>query len=197
MGFKPKQVYQPVSNKATANTSANKKKNMDPPKEVTNPFEVLTSVENDQELGKMWGASNLANKATNSNGSSFWNAESGSPSTTPTIEKINKFEYLVIDGQAILADEAGNPLKNVEYPGDHDSEDEVAPVDNDMARDLAFERTGFGTQSLLEQWRDSYANGDYDEDPYDDDMYEGQDLSEEIQTICDKLDIRVRGRKKQ
>ncbi|GKA20156.1 hypothetical protein Tco_0700145, partial [Tanacetum coccineum] len=151
MGFKPKQVYQPVSNKATANTSANKKKTMDPPKEVTNPFEVLTSVENDEELGKNWGASNLANKATNSSGSSFWNAESSSPSTTPTIEKINKFEYLVIDGQAILADEAGNPLKKVEYPGDHDSEDEVAPVDNDMARDLAFERTGFGTQSLLEQ----------------------------------------------
>ncbi|GKE69878.1 hypothetical protein Tco_1527950, partial [Tanacetum coccineum] len=43
---------------------------------------------------------------------------------------------------------------------------------------------------------DSYGNGDYDEDPYDDDMYEGQDLPEEIQTICDNLDIRVRGRKK-
>ncbi|GJW06350.1 RNA-directed DNA polymerase, eukaryota, reverse transcriptase zinc-binding domain protein [Tanacetum coccineum] len=31
---------------------------------------------------------------------------------------------------------------------------------------------GFGTQSLLKQWRDSYSNGDYDEDPYDDDMYD-------------------------
>ncbi|GJZ81807.1 hypothetical protein Tco_0646801 [Tanacetum coccineum] len=41
-----------------------------------------------------------------------------------------------------------------------------------MARSLASERVGFGTQSLLEQWRDSYGNGDYDEDPYDDDMYE-------------------------
>ncbi|GKD78099.1 hypothetical protein Tco_1340720, partial [Tanacetum coccineum] len=70
-------------------------------------------------------------------------------------------------------------------------EDEVASVDNDMARSLASEKTGFGTQSLLEQWRNSYGNGDYDEDPYDDDIYEGQDLSEEIQTICDKLDIRV------
>ncbi|GJY28721.1 nucleotide-binding alpha-beta plait domain-containing protein [Tanacetum coccineum] len=69
-------------------------------------------------------------------------------------------------------------------------------VDNDMARSLASERTGFGTKSLLEQWTDSYGNGDYDEDPYDDDMYEGHDLSEEIQTICDKLDIRVQGRKK-
>nr|GEZ92186.1 hypothetical protein [Tanacetum cinerariifolium] len=50
-----------------------------------------------------------------------------------------------IDGQAILVDEVDNPLK----------------------------RTGFGTQSLLEQWRDSYGNDDYDKDLYDDDMYEG------------------------
>nr|GEX50764.1 hypothetical protein [Tanacetum cinerariifolium]GEZ90590.1 hypothetical protein [Tanacetum cinerariifolium] len=46
---------------------------------------------------------------------------------------------------------------------------------------------GFGTQSLLEQWRDSYDNGDYDDDPYDDDIYEGQDLSLELQAICDNL----------
>ncbi|GJS58769.1 zinc finger, CCHC-type containing protein [Tanacetum coccineum] len=43
--------------------------------------------------------------------------------------------------------------------------------------------------------RDSYGNGDYDEDPYNDDMYEGQDLPQELQAICDNLDIRVRGRK--
>ncbi|GJX63376.1 RNA-directed DNA polymerase [Tanacetum coccineum] len=53
---------------------------------------------------------------------------------------------------------------------DNDVEfDEVASVDNDMARSMAYER-GFDTQSLLEQWRDSYGNGDYDDDPYDDDM---------------------------
>ncbi|GJV66608.1 hypothetical protein Tco_1482117 [Tanacetum coccineum] len=84
------------------------------------------------------------------------------------MDKIRKLENLIIDGKAMLVDEAGNPLKKVEYPGDHDSEDEVASVDNDMARSLASERTRFGTQSLLEQWRDSYGNGDYDEDPYDD-----------------------------
>nr|GFA08061.1 hypothetical protein [Tanacetum cinerariifolium] len=39
-----------------------------------------------------------------------------------------------------------------------------------MARSIASERVGFGTQSLLEQWKDSYGNSDYDEDPYDDDM---------------------------
>ncbi|GKC39506.1 hypothetical protein Tco_1051890 [Tanacetum coccineum] len=93
-------------------------------------------------------------------------------------------------------DDAGNPLKKVEYSCDHDSEDKVASVDNDMARSIASERVGFGTQSLLKQWRDSYGNGDYDDDPYDDDMYKGQDLPKELQTICDNLDIRVRGRKR-
>nr|GEY63503.1 hypothetical protein [Tanacetum cinerariifolium] len=107
------------------------------------------------------------------------------------MDKIGKFKELIIDGQATLMDEAGNPLKKVDYSGDHDSEDEVASVNNYMACSLASERTGFGTQSLLEQWTDSYGNCNYDEDLYDDYMYEGQDLSEEIQTICNKLDIRV------
>nr|GEV04029.1 hypothetical protein [Tanacetum cinerariifolium] len=56
---------------------------------------------------------------------------------------------------------------------------------------MSINPTGFNTQSLLEQWSDSYGNGDYDEDPYDDDIYEGQDLPQELQDICDNLDIRV------
>ncbi|GJR05506.1 retrotransposon protein, putative, ty1-copia subclass [Tanacetum coccineum] len=103
---------------------------------------------------------------------------------------------LLTSGKATLVDEADNPLKKIEFLDDYDSEDEVASIDNDMARSMASERVGFGTQSLLEQWMDSYGNGDYDEDPYDDDMYEGQDLPQEFQPICDNLDIRVRGRKK-
>ncbi|GKA68395.1 hypothetical protein Tco_0768312 [Tanacetum coccineum] len=87
-------------------------------------------------------------------------------------------------------------LLKLQFPGDYDSEDEVASVDNDIARSMASEMVGFGTQSLLEQWRDLYGNGDYDEDSYDDDMYEGQDLPQKLQAICDNLDIRVRGRKK-
>nr|GEZ61837.1 hypothetical protein [Tanacetum cinerariifolium] len=109
----------------------------------------------------------------------------------------SRIRNVLVPSTTIIQHEAGNLLKKVEYPGDHDSEDEVASVDNDMARDLTSERTGFDTQSLLKQWRDSYGNSDYDDDPYDDDMYEGQGLSEEIQTICDKLDFRVRSRKKQ
>ncbi|GJT63450.1 hypothetical protein Tco_1006983 [Tanacetum coccineum] len=54
---------------------------------------------------------------------------------------------------------------------------------------------GYGTNSLLEQKRDSYPDND-DYDPYDDDMYENHDMSEHLQSICDDLDITVRGRKK-
>ncbi|GJT22905.1 ribonuclease H-like domain, reverse transcriptase, RNA-dependent DNA polymerase [Tanacetum coccineum] len=115
-----------------------------------NPFDVLNSVDNDVEMGTNGGSSNFDKNGANSSGSSFWNVENSSNSTTPTMDKIGKFENLIIDGQAILVDEAGNPLKKVEYPGDHDSEDEVASVDNDMARSLASEKTGFGTRSLLE-----------------------------------------------
>nr|GEZ39134.1 hypothetical protein [Tanacetum cinerariifolium] len=122
----------------TANSSSTKKIGVDSTNKVSDssPFEVLYLVDNDVEMGTNVGTSNLDNNGANLSGSS-----SGM--------------------QAILMDEASNPLKKVKYPDDHNSEYE----------------------------RDSYDNGDYDEDPYDDDMCKGQDLSEEIQTICDKLDI--------
>ncbi|GJS13057.1 RNA-directed DNA polymerase, eukaryota, reverse transcriptase zinc-binding domain protein [Tanacetum coccineum] len=199
MGLKPQKEYRPVPKKTTASSSGNKKKGVEPTIEVSNsnPFDVLNLVDNDEELGTYEGNTNLVNNEATSSGSFFMNVDNNSIGTTPIMDKIGKFENLVIDGQAIIVDKAGNPLKKVDYLGDHDSEDEVASVDNYMAHDLALERTRFGTQSLLEQWRDCYGNGDYDEDLYDDDRYEGQDLSEENKTICDKLDIRVRGRKKQ
>ncbi|GJT48380.1 retrotransposon protein, putative, ty1-copia subclass [Tanacetum coccineum] len=174
VGFKPTKEYRHVTKKPIANPSSNKKQGVDP----TNK-----------------GTPNLNSNRANSSGSSLWNVNNSSTTTTPIMDKIGKFENLIIDGQAILVDETHNPLKKVKYPGDHVSDDEVASVDNDMARSMASEGAGFGTQSLLEQWRDSYGNSDSDEDPYDD-MYDGQDLTEEIQTICDELDIRFRGRKK-
>ncbi|GJU78945.1 cytokinin dehydrogenase 3-like protein [Tanacetum coccineum] len=165
--------YKPIPKKTTAISSGNKKKGVEPTIEVSNsnPFEVLNSVDNDVKLGNNRGITNLVNNRVTSSGSSFMNVDNSSTGTTPIIDKIGKFEELLTSGQAILVDEAGNPLKKVEFPG-------------------------FGIQSLLKQWRDSYGNGDYDEDPYDDDMYEGQDLPQELQAICDNLDIRVRGRKK-
>ncbi|GJT10262.1 retrotransposon protein, putative, ty1-copia subclass [Tanacetum coccineum] len=161
VGFKPAKEYRHVSKKPTANTSSNKKKHVEPTKEVSNsnPFDVLNLVENDGELGTNGGTSNLASNGANSSGSSFWNVEINSTSTTPIVDKTGKLEKLIIDGKVTL-------------------------VDDD-------ERVGFGTKSLLEQWRDTYENGDYDEDPYDNDMYEGQDFPDKIQDICDNLNIRV------
>ncbi|GKC03657.1 kinase-like domain, phloem protein 2-like protein [Tanacetum coccineum] len=53
-GFKPKQVFQPVSKKSTANTRS-RMNNPESTKEVSksNPFKVLTSVDNDVDLG-LW-----------------------------------------------------------------------------------------------------------------------------------------------
>ncbi|GJW45261.1 hypothetical protein Tco_0074060 [Tanacetum coccineum] len=85
---------------------------------------------------------------------------------------------------------------NVDYSSDHDSEDEVEPVDNEMTCFMASKRVYYGTNSLLKQWRETYENADYDYDPYDDDMYEGQEVPDNIQSICDNLSIKVRGRKK-
>ncbi|GKA43347.1 retrovirus-related pol polyprotein from transposon TNT 1-94, partial [Tanacetum coccineum] len=159
MGFKHHKEYRPVPKKATANSSSNKKKGAEP---------------------TIKGTTNLVINGATSSRSSFMNVDNSSSGTTPIIEKIKKFGDLLTSGQAILVDKAGNPLKKVEFPGEYESKDEVASVDNDMARSMAYERVGFGTQSLLEQWRDSYGNGAYDDDPYNDDMYEGQDLSHEL-----------------
>ncbi|GJZ86338.1 RNA-directed DNA polymerase, eukaryota, reverse transcriptase zinc-binding domain protein [Tanacetum coccineum] len=177
IGFKDQKEYRHVPKKTTVSSSGNKKKGVEPTIEVSNsnPFDVLNSVDNDVEFGTNGGTTNLVNNGATSTGFSFINVDNSSSGITPIIDKIEKFEDLLTSGQAILVDKV---------------------VDNDMARSMASERVGFGTQSLLEQWRDSYGNGDYDDDPYDDDMYDGQDLSHELQAICDDLDIRVRGRKK-
>ncbi|GJQ93719.1 retrotransposon protein, putative, ty1-copia subclass [Tanacetum coccineum] len=182
VGFKPHKEYRPVPKKPTTSSSGNKKKGVQPTNEVSNsnPFKVLNSVDNYVDLGTNRGTTNLVNNRAISSGSSFMNVENSSSSNTPIVDKIEKFKDLLISRQVILVDEAGNPLKKVECPGEYDSEDEVASVDNDMARSMASERVGFGTQSLLEQWRDSYGNGDYIEDSYDDDMYASHDLPQEI-----------------
>ncbi|GJR31090.1 hypothetical protein Tco_1107322 [Tanacetum coccineum] len=186
------------SQPTNANTSGGKKKDVELPKEVSNsnPFDVLNSVENDDDLGTNGGSSNLASNKADSKGSSFWNVGSSSLSTTPIVEKIDKIEKRIIDGQVTLVDDEGKPMEKVDYLGDHDSEDEVASIDNDMANFLASENVGYGNNSLLEQWRDSYGNGDYNFDPYDDDMFEDQDIPDKIQEICNNLDIKVRGSKK-
>nr|GEW62866.1 retrotransposon protein, putative, Ty1-copia subclass [Tanacetum cinerariifolium] len=68
------------------------------------------------------------------------NINNSSTGTTFIIDKIEKFEELITSGKATLVDAADNPLKKVKFPDNYDSEDEVASVDNDMARSMAFKR---------------------------------------------------------
>ncbi|GJV87941.1 hypothetical protein Tco_1531879 [Tanacetum coccineum] len=98
----------------------------------------------------------------------------GTFSISNYFEAIN-FDKLITEDQCVLVDDEGNPLEMVDYSGDRDNEDEVLPVDNEMTSFLASKtsRVGYSTNSLLEQWRETYGNVDYDYDPYDDDIYEG------------------------
>nr|GEV82011.1 hypothetical protein [Tanacetum cinerariifolium] len=140
MGFKPQKEYRHVPKKPTISSSGNKKKGVEPTIEVcnSNPFDVLNSVNNDVEFGTNRGTTNLVNNGATSSGSSFMNVDNSSSGNTLIIDKIRKFKDLLTSRQAILVDKAGKPLKKVEFQG-------------------------FGIQSLLEQWRDSYGNGDYDD----------------------------------
>nr|GEW37435.1 retrovirus-related Pol polyprotein from transposon TNT 1-94 [Tanacetum cinerariifolium] len=108
-------------------------------------------------------------ESANSSGSSFWNMDASRPSTTPIIKKIDKIEKLIIDGKVTLVDDEEKPLEKVVSSGDYDIEDE---------------------------WKKSYENDNYEYNPYDDDMYEGQEIPNKLQVICDNLDITVRNRKK-
>ncbi|GKE00803.1 hypothetical protein Tco_1388786 [Tanacetum coccineum] len=131
MGFKAKQVFQPVSKKSTANSGVQRR--------------II------QSLLKWYEWRDL---------------KLGVSSSTPIGEKINKIERQICEGKLMLS------------PSGKDGSDK-----------------GYGTNSLLEQWKDSYPDND-DYDPYDDDMYESHDMSEHLQSICDDFDITVRGRKK-
>ncbi|GJU33237.1 putative reverse transcriptase domain-containing protein, partial [Tanacetum coccineum] len=109
----------------------------------------------------------------------------------------NSFEVLnvdnpiteeILDGKLVLGDDDEKPLDKVDYPVNLDSDDEVEPVDNETANFLASNGVGYGLKSLWEQWRDTAVDDEYD--PYDDDMYEGHEIPENVETICDNFDIK-------
>ncbi|GKC00831.1 hypothetical protein Tco_0986967 [Tanacetum coccineum] len=66
-----------------------------------------------------------------------------------------------------FVDDEGKPLAKVDSLSDHESENEVALVDNKMEIFLASKKVGYG-----------------------------EDIPDKIQAICDNLDIKVQGRKK-
>ncbi|GKE61742.1 zinc knuckle CX2CX4HX4C containing protein, partial [Tanacetum coccineum] len=94
---------------------------------------------------------------------------------------------------------AGKGSLNVTH-GNVVSDSEVEVVFDETANLMALMRfkcggdRGYGTDSMLEQWRKINRDDDYD--PYHDDLYESYDMSDHLQVICDDLDITVRGRKK-
>ncbi|GJT51739.1 hypothetical protein Tco_0977896, partial [Tanacetum coccineum] len=109
--------------------------------------QILVDLEQDGDIWKnqnQWKIISWKLQATNSSGSSFWNVNASSPSTTPVIEKIDQIENLIIEGKVTLVDDDGKPLEKVDSSCDYNSEDEVAYVDNDMAKFLA-KKDGYGT----------------------------------------------------
>ncbi|GJS76293.1 cytokinin dehydrogenase 3-like protein [Tanacetum coccineum] len=202
IGFKPQKAYLPVPKKPNASSSGNMKKGVEPTLKVSNSnsFDVLNSVNNDVDFGTNGGATNLVNNGATSSGSTFMNIDTDKEfvSNTPIGEKIDKIERQIFEGKLRLLDNDGNPLVP---SGIVESDSEVEMVFDETAN-LRISTSGkdgsdkgYGTNSMLEQWRDSYPDND-DYDPYNDNMYENHDLSEHLQSICDDLDITVRGRKK-
>ncbi|GKD95277.1 hypothetical protein Tco_1375114, partial [Tanacetum coccineum] len=87
-----------------------------------------------------------------------------SPTNTPPVIRINNLESQIQDGKLALVDDDGKPLKKVDSPVNSDSESEVEERETNM---------------------------DDEYDPYDDDLYDGHDMSENLQAICDDWGIKV------
>ncbi|GJS06430.1 hypothetical protein Tco_0363226 [Tanacetum coccineum] len=187
-----KQIYILVSNKNGAITSRKKKQTEVSRQDVSNsnPFDAFNSIENDDDLGTNRGISKSV-------GMRSLNVAHGSSINTPIIDKIDKIERQMLDGKLMFVDDDRNPLVPT---GNVDSESEVEVVFDETANLMASTSfkgesgSGYGTNSLLEQWRKIKRDDDYD--AYDDDLYESHDMSNHLQAICDDLDITVHGRKK-
>ncbi|GKD54786.1 hypothetical protein Tco_1288173 [Tanacetum coccineum] len=196
VGFKPtKQVYRPVSNKISANTSGKKKQAELSSKKVSNsnPFDALNSVEDDDGLG-----TNDGNSKSAGNGS--LNVAHGSSSNTHIIEKTDELKRQILDGKLTFVNDDGKLLYKAVTKGNEDSGSEVEGVFDETANLMApaslkdGSDKGYCINSLLEQWRETKRDDDYD--PYYDDLYESHDMSEDLQAIYDNFDIVIRGRKK-
>nr|GEW01756.1 hypothetical protein [Tanacetum cinerariifolium] len=120
-------------------------------------------------------------------------------SNTLVGEKIDKIEQQIGKGKLRLLDNDRNPLVPTGIM-ESDSEVKVVFAKTTNLRILMSGKDQndkcYGTNSLLEQYRNSYPDND-DYDPYDDDeMYENHDLSKHLQSICDDLNIMVCSRNK-
>nr|GEV65296.1 retrovirus-related Pol polyprotein from transposon TNT 1-94 [Tanacetum cinerariifolium] len=114
--------------------------------------------------------------------------------------RIDKLEKQMLDGKLILVNDEGWPIYMVDSMVNENSNSEVEEVFNQTVgfmESASFKSSGgigYDTKSLLEQCRETVVDNNYD--PYNDDMYNGHDISENLQAICDDWDIKVHGRKK-
>nr|GFC24243.1 hypothetical protein [Tanacetum cinerariifolium] len=94
VGFKATKEYRPVSKNPTTNTRGNKKKGVNLTKKVSNsnPFDVLNSAKNDEELGTDDGTSNLVSNGAHSSSSLLWNIETSNASTIPIVDKLGSLK---------------------------------------------------------------------------------------------------------
>ncbi|GJX65322.1 hypothetical protein Tco_0299665 [Tanacetum coccineum] len=179
VSVKPNTQYRPKAKQSIEGTSNSPK---------TTPF-VGTNKASTSGYNKN-SPSNKGSKATTSG------TQEEGQSFTPIVNKISVLKKQILDGKLMFVNDDRKPLEKVDYMDNLGSNDEVEPVKNEMTCFLASKPmgVGYGPKSLLEQWIEN--NVDDDHDPYDDDMYEGRKILENIQTICDNLDIKVRGWKK-
>ncbi|GKA51535.1 hypothetical protein Tco_0744731 [Tanacetum coccineum] len=70
-------------------------------------------------------------------------------------EPTKEIERLIIDGKYTLVDNEGETLEKANSSSDHDSEDEVESVDNEMISFLASKKVSYGTNDLPEQWKET------------------------------------------
>ncbi|GJR91252.1 hypothetical protein Tco_0215263 [Tanacetum coccineum] len=137
-------------------------------KDTLMPFDALNYVENDDDLGMDGGILKAAGKGS-------LNVARSSCSTTPIVEKINKLEQQILKGKFMFVEDDGKPLYKVDSIGIADSDSEVEEVFNEIEGYLASASlksgngSGYGTNSLLEQWRETKRDDDYD--PHDVDLY--------------------------
>nr|GEU82983.1 hypothetical protein [Tanacetum cinerariifolium] len=166
-------VFRHIHEECLKNTGADEKKtvkkpsqssrDVEPTIEVSNSnlFDVVNSVDHDVEFDTNGGTTNLVNNEATSSGSSFINIDNNGEfaSNTHIGEKIDKIERKICKGKLRLLDNEGNPLVPT---GIVESDSQVKVVFNETAN-LRISMSGndgsdkcYGTNSLLEQWRDSY-----------------------------------------
>ncbi|GJZ95603.1 hypothetical protein Tco_0667937 [Tanacetum coccineum] len=186
------------------------KKNSKVSRKVTssnNPFDVLNTIKEGDELGSNRVSSNSRKKVVQD----VAGLVSYSPSNTPLVTRINKQESQMIEGTLVLLDDDGKPLKpskstlpssssvvskRVDNMGNEDNDSEVEKVYDGTA--IYMTSTGFnvnkacksgrgrGNKSLYEEWKKNHG-----EEPYYDDDFNDLGLTDAQMKFANAFDINL------